>query len=68
MGAEMVVFLESVLSGLDCLDCLAEKGNKVTDVGGGERGWCSAFGEALECSRGRGTPRKLAGGDRGGAL
>ena len=26
MGAEMVAFLESVLSGLDCLDCLAEKG------------------------------------------
>ena len=28
MGAEMVAFLESVLSGLDCLDCLAEKGGK----------------------------------------
>ena len=26
MGTEMVAFLESVLSGLDCLDCLAEKG------------------------------------------
>ena len=26
MGAEMVAFLESVLSGLDCLDCLAETG------------------------------------------
>ena len=25
-GTEMVAFLESVLSGLDCLDCLAEKG------------------------------------------
>ena len=25
MGTEMVAFLESVLSGLDCLDCLAEK-------------------------------------------
>ena len=28
MGTEMVAFLESVLSGLDCLDCLAEKGGK----------------------------------------
>ena len=26
MGARMVAFLESLLSGLDCLDCLAEKG------------------------------------------
>ena len=38
------------------------KGNKVTDVGGGERDWFSAFGEALECRRGRGTPQEARGG------
>ena len=27
MGARMVAFLESLFSGLDCLDCLAEKGS-----------------------------------------
>ena len=32
MGAEMVAFLESVLSGLDCLDCLAGKRGSVTPL------------------------------------
>ena len=40
MGARMVAFLES-LSGLDCLDCLAEKGKPESKRHKLETGWRS---------------------------
>ena len=48
MGTEMVAFLESVLSGLDCLDCLAEKGENLESLLSGL--------DCLDCLAEKGKP------------